>query len=397
MAWDTAEKCEVVEPKEPSRRFKLVPFDQITLSSAPSYLVKGLIPRNGLVVIWGAPKCGKSFWAFDVAAHIALGWAYRGRKVRQGTVVYLVLEGEHGIGARVEAFRQRHLSENAEPIPLYLLPTRLNLIDEFQTLIDDITAQIKDNPPALIVVDTLNRSLNGSESRDEDMGAYIKAADAVREAFGAAVAVIHHSGIEASRPRGHTSLAGAADAQIAIKRDHADTICTTLEWLKDGPEGVEVYSRLESIEVGTDDDGNPISSCVVIEAEKPEKDTGHKLTKNQQSMLGFLDDFGPSGATVEDWNATARQEGLGVKRRADLSCRIVPVSIQPLQGATSCRHILVFANGAQAFTSGDALAYHVELFLLVLVQGHRCILRVAAYFASMFGVRDFAFSGHLRP
>ncbi len=91
------------------RRFPLIRFDAIQLKTAPSYLVKGLIPRSGLVVIWGPPKCGKSFWAFDVAAHIALGWSYRDRKVQQGAVVYLVLEGEHGIGARVEAWRQQHL------------------------------------------------------------------------------------------------------------------------------------------------------------------------------------------------------------------------------------------------------------------------------------------------
>ena len=305
-------------PVVPLRRFPLIGFDQIQLSTAPSYLVKGLIPRSGLVVIWGPPKCGKSFWAFDVAAHIALGWSYRDRKVQQGTVVYLVLEGEHGIGARVEAFRQRHLGKDADPVPLYLLPTRLDLIHEYQTLIEEIAAQTTGNPPALIVIDTLNRSLSGSESRDEDMGAYIKAADAVREAFKATVMVIHHCGIEATRPRGHTSLTGAADAQIAVKRDQTGVISATLEWLKDGPEGAEVYSRLEPVDVGTDDDGDPISSCIIVEAEPTKKTTNTKLTKNQDTLLGLLDDFGPGGTTVEDWNVAARQEGLGVKRKADL-------------------------------------------------------------------------------
>jgi hypothetical protein len=40
-------------------------------------------------VIWGPTKCGKSFWVFDLMLHVALGWDYRGMKVRQGTVVYL--------------------------------------------------------------------------------------------------------------------------------------------------------------------------------------------------------------------------------------------------------------------------------------------------------------------
>ncbi len=303
------------------RRFPLVRFDQIQLSTAPSYLVKGLIPRQGLVVIWGPPKCGKSFWAFDVAAHIALGWSYRDRKVQQGTVVYLVLEGEHGIGARVEAWRQQHLGEDAEVVPLYLLPTRIDLIHEYQTLIEEIAAQTTGNPPALIVIDTLNRSLNGSESRDEDMGAYVKAADAVREAFGAAVMVIHHCGIEASRPRGHTSLTGAADAQIAIKRDNAGVICATLEWLKDGPEGAEVYSKLDPVDVGTDDDGDAITSCIIVEAEQAEHPTGKaaaKLNNNQQSMLTILEDAMPNGLTLEEWNSLAREAGLGVTRRTSL-------------------------------------------------------------------------------
>ena len=308
----------MTEPEELfKRRFPLTRFDQIQLSTAPSYLVKGLIPRSGLVVIWGPPKCGKSFWAFDLAAHVALGWTYRDRKVKQGTVVYLVLEGEHGIGARVEAFRHRHLAEQTGPIPMYLLPTRLDLIEEHPILIAEIAAQTTDEP-VMIVIDTLNRSLNGSESRDEDMSAYIQAADAVREAFKCTVALIHHCGIEGTRPRGHTSLTGACDAQIAIKRDPAGTICTTLEWMKDGPEGDEFHSRLDPVDVGVDDDGDPISSCIIIEAEPTKKTTTAKLTKNQDTMLGLLDDFGPGGTTVEEWNGVARQEGLAVKRKADL-------------------------------------------------------------------------------
>ena len=52
-------------------RFKLKRFDQISLSTTPNYLIKGSMPRSGLVVIWGPPKCGKSFVAFDMAMHIA--------------------------------------------------------------------------------------------------------------------------------------------------------------------------------------------------------------------------------------------------------------------------------------------------------------------------------------
>src|SRR5271166_5616947 len=70
-----------------SSRIHLVPFEQIVLGRQRRYLVKGLIPRVGLTVVWGPPKCGKSFWTFDLAMHVALGWEYRGRRVQQGPVV----------------------------------------------------------------------------------------------------------------------------------------------------------------------------------------------------------------------------------------------------------------------------------------------------------------------
>ena len=249
-----------------SYRFKLVTFDEIQLLTTAAYLVRDIIPREGLVVVWGPPKCGKSFWTFDVAMHIALGWEYRDRRVKQGRVVYVACEGERGLGARAEAFRRHKLAEDNSDAPFHLLTTRLDLVADRQQLIEDIGAQLGDEKPAAVVIDTLNRSIAGSESNDEDMGAYVKAANAIREAFNCAVLIIHHCGIDDKRPRGHTSLTGAADAQIAIRRSADGLITTTVEWLKDGQEGSEINSCLEVIELGTDDDGEPITSCVVTPA-----------------------------------------------------------------------------------------------------------------------------------
>jgi hypothetical protein len=122
--------------------------------------------------------------------------------------------------------------------------------------------------PAVVPLDTLNRSLRGSENSDEDMGNYIKAADAIREAFNCAVIIIYHCGIEGTRPRGHTSLTGAADAQLACRRDRNNNVELKVEWMKDGDsEGQIVTSTLKSVEVGQDADGEPITSCVVLPAE----------------------------------------------------------------------------------------------------------------------------------
>ena len=55
-------------------RFELIPFDKIVFDTTPAYLVKGIIPRVGLCVVWGPPKCGKSFFVFDMLMHVPLDW-----------------------------------------------------------------------------------------------------------------------------------------------------------------------------------------------------------------------------------------------------------------------------------------------------------------------------------
>lgn len=244
-------------------RFRLIGFSDIKLDGSPRYIVKNLIPRGGLVLVWGPPKCGKSFYVSDLALHVALGWTYRGRRVEAGIVVYVTCEGQSGFPARIEAFRQIRLANDATVPPFHLLPTRLDLVHDIDELIADIGNQLGQAPCVLIVIDTLNRSLAGSESKDEDMSAYVRACDQLREAFQSTVIVIHHCGVDGNRPRGHTSLSGAADAQIAVKRDKSGNIVAIVEYMKDGPDGDEIVSRLDIVHVGVDEDGESIVSCVI--------------------------------------------------------------------------------------------------------------------------------------
>jgi AAA domain len=261
---------------ETEAKFHLTRFKDVLLDTSAVYLAKGLIPSSGLTVVWGSPKCGKSFWTFDLMMHVARGIPYRGRRVQQGIVVYVALEGDQGFRRRIDAYKRHH---DISDLPFYLITDRTDLVRDYKILIEDIKAQTPDIP-AVVVIDTLNRSLGGSENSDEDMAAYIKAADAIREAFGCAVIIIHHCGVDGSRPRGHTSLTGAADAQLAVKRDASGNVIVKVEFMKDGSEGAEIVSELKLVELGTDDDGDPITSCVVV---APEVDTA---TSNAGEVSG---------------------------------------------------------------------------------------------------------------
>jgi hypothetical protein len=250
-----------------SQRFRLTAFSEIYLGTTPAQLVHGIIPRAGLVIVWGPPKCGKSFWVFDLAMHVAMGWEYRGHRVEQGPVVYFALEGGRGFRGRIEAWRRHHLDAHEGDVPFYLVDVPVDLIADHAAVIGAISAQLGRAVPAIVVIDTLNRALAGDENSSDDMAKFIRAADAIRLAFQCTVLVVHHCGIQASRPRGHTSLSGADDAQISIERDAADNVVATVEHMKDGEAGLKLMSRLESVEIGIDEHGNKMTSCVIVSAD----------------------------------------------------------------------------------------------------------------------------------
>jgi hypothetical protein len=275
-------------------RFKLLAFADVVIDcTARRYLVKNLLPNSGLTVIWGPPKCGKSFWVMDLALHVALGWEFYGRRVQQAIVVYVALEGQAGMPDRIEAFRTHHGITG--DVPFYLVLTRLNLIADASKLVADIKAQLGDGiTPGLVVLDTLNRSLVGSESKDEDMAKYLAAADLVADQLKSATALIHHCGIDATRPRGHTSLTGSVECQIAVKRSESGHVETEVEFAKDFAEGAKTVSTLELKVVGTDPDGDDMTSLVVLPSDhavgrgRPKENIRPALQKALEALQNVL-------------------------------------------------------------------------------------------------------------
>jgi hypothetical protein len=274
------------QQQQQQKRFALKPFSTITVSTTPNYLVKGILPRAGLAVVWGPPKCGKSFWTFDLVMHVATGRSYRGRRMQQGAVIYLALEGGSGFAGRVEAWRRRHLADQPQPVPFYLLDVPVDLVTDHNALIDAIREQVV-GAPTVVVVDTLNRAMFGNENDSEDMAKFIRAADAVRAAFNCLVIVIHHCGVVGNRPRGHTSLAGADDAQIAVERDKEGIIIAKVEFMKDAEGGAVTASKLETVDLGTDSDGDKLTSCIAVPTEKAA--AGLKLSKVQRFAFELLE------------------------------------------------------------------------------------------------------------
>jgi hypothetical protein len=304
-------------------RFTLVSFDQIMWTGSGEHLVKDILPLTGLVLIYGKPKSGKSFKAFDLAMHVARGVEYRGKRIRAGDVVYLAAEGSHGFKKRIEAYRQKHDCDDAR---FHLCTVRPDLAADAATLIADTYAQLNGVVPALIVVDTVNRTLAGSESKDQDMAAYLRACAMLEDEFQCCICLVHHCGVEVGRPRGHTSLTAAADVQIVVTRDAMGHVVAEIELSKDGPSGEVFVSKLEPVDIGVNDDGEMETTCLVIPVEgmpapKPEKrKLSDQATLVQRALAEAIVDRGEAhsvipaglkGVSVENWREECYARGIG--------------------------------------------------------------------------------------
>jgi len=280
-------------------RYPLVRMRAIKPKLGGRYLVKGMLPSGALTIVWGAPKCGKSFWTLDVVAHIACGLPYRGLKVRQGPVVYIAAEGAEGFEARARAWCAHHLAEGDDP-PLHVLSRRIDLVHEHQSFIAEMVQQLGGVVPVVVVVDTLNRTYSGSESSDQDMTAYVGAADAIKTRFNCTVIIVHHCGLEANRPRGHTALAGAADAQISIRRQR-HLITATVDFAKDMPDGYSNTGKLEKIEIGSDEDGEMISTCILVPTDEKPEPSKPQLSPGMKLAMKALDKALITGGANRCW------------------------------------------------------------------------------------------------
>lgn len=217
---------------KPRPRIQILDIDDIETLKPPSWLIDGILTDNGLSVMWGRSGAMKSFAALDMALCVASGLDWHGKATRHGLVIYVAAEGAHGLGRRAIGWRRTRGRDAGKP-RFKLIPHPVALTsDDLDAMVGAIL-ELRDRP-VLIVIDTLARTFGtGDENKQADMNAYVSAADRLRDATGANVMVIHHSGVhEDRRERGSNVLRGASDTVIKISRKDSN-----LDIINQAPEG----------------------------------------------------------------------------------------------------------------------------------------------------------------
>lgn len=259
---------------------QMVPLQEIQPTLSSRYLVKGWFERGALSVVYGESNVGKTFFALDLAFHIAASVPWHGIRVADGqnetqSVLYVAGEGGSGVDNRVEAMRREHpivMQAAMKKDSFVLMKTMLDLCGPTDALAICEALKLKGIEPALIVIDTLSMAFGGGdENTAKDMGAFVQNCRRIRTDTGAHVMVIHHSGKDSSKgARGSGSLRAASDTEIELTRN-GQIISAAQRKQRDLPIGDKFAYTLKVVSIGEDGDGEAVTSAVVVPTEAPEK------------------------------------------------------------------------------------------------------------------------------
>lgn len=281
-------------------RFQLLDVHELEAMPEPVWLVDRAIPDRATVALVGPTKQFKSFIALDLAARISLGIDWHGRRTRPGPVVFIAGEGAAGLRKRLAAWSTFH---GATPDVL-VLPHSLDFgaPSDVAQFLGAIAERIPDNRVALVIVDTLNRCMLGDENLSDYVSRFMAASDAIRDATGASLLVIHHAGHTANgevgkmRGRGSSAFAAAMDAVFLCAQvnggDRAELVC---DKQKDDVDGWKVEYEVV-----------PVLHSLVL---KPSGVTASKLTGQRlHALLVLHRDFTTEGALNSEWHEASEIE-----------------------------------------------------------------------------------------
>ena len=178
--------------------------------SAPRFCIRSLLPQ-GLCILGGAPKIGKSWLVLDWCVRIAKGESIWGMETLQGTTLYLCLEDTL---QRVQ--RRLCCITDEGPCQMFFATAAGTLADDLE---EQILSFLREHPDTvLIVVDTF-QMVRGNSGEPSYGGDYqdIQKLKRIADSQRVTILLVHHLRKQGDRDpinklSGTTGISGAVDA-----------------------------------------------------------------------------------------------------------------------------------------------------------------------------------------
>jgi hypothetical protein len=273
QAADRAEIRSLVAARFPERpRFQLEDFDTLEPGCSAD-LVNGIWPRVGVCFLGGPSMSAKTFWSLRQSVAVVRGEHVLGRKSKAAGVLYIAAEGANGVRKRIKGLRQ----------VIGALGGGFSFIGDAPDLTDEQdVARLRDaimeagrraqatdtGRLGMVVIDTMSASIPGAdENTAKDMSPVLARLQTLAGELEVLVLVVAHTGKDTERGlRGWSGLLANADGLIMLNAPNdAGLRSGTVVKVKDGLAGDCFAFHLDVVEVGNDDDGDAITTCVSVE------------------------------------------------------------------------------------------------------------------------------------
>jgi hypothetical protein len=270
----------------------------------PDWLIKGILERGSMNLLFGESGAGKSLFAMDWAFCLGAGIPWHGHKVKKKCkILYILGEGFRGVTMRFQALKQKY--PEADVSNIKFSRRSINLLDPKAS--EQVIEIIKDLDfkPDLIICDTLNRNMVGDENSTEDMVKFFISSELFIKELDSTFLTVHHSGHGAKdRSRGSSAIKAAMDAEFCVSKN-GDGIKFSCTKSKDFSAESDMCFNLHEVELEgelfyDDDDKRQITSVYLKyngEAKKENK-ISKKHQKAMDSLILALETVGKSGDLV---------------------------------------------------------------------------------------------------
>lgn len=262
MSGDEPPASRDLGPVPKRRPFEFMSAAQFMGRPPLQWIIKGILPKAAMGVLYGASASGKTFLALDMALSISRGLDWRGLRTTQGGVAYVVAEGATGFQSRMQAYCQAN-SIGAADLPIHLLDEAPNMMDA--KALAPLGAELRKlGPLSVIFMDTYARVMgNGNENDAKDTNKVVANCYLLHKLTGAIIVLVHHTGKDETKgARGSGALRAAADVELEVIRTNKYR-ALRIGKMKDGRDDGEFKFTLNDVVIGWDEDGDDITSCVV--------------------------------------------------------------------------------------------------------------------------------------
>ncbi|UPK38298.1 helicase RepA family protein [Bradyrhizobium sp. 186] len=283
---ERSEAEERVAKAKVSSALALAYYNELNELPPKFWIMKFVLARGETSNWFGPPGVGKSVLMTDLAFYVALGRDWRGYRSKERCgVVYIALERGALVKRRLSAYMRKY---DAPDLPIAVASNVIDLKNK--SCIKLIVDTIREAEArfcckvGLIVIDTISKGIavgGGDEDKARDMNVVLANLRRVEELTNVHIACVGHTGKDEDRGhRGSNANPGDVDLMVQISGGEGAVKTATVIKINDGMEGPLTHYKIESALLGTDEDGDAITTAII-------SDDAAEATQEAKSKKGL--------------------------------------------------------------------------------------------------------------